>query len=149
MTTAIEQLVERLRKMPSISEIHAFLDAALNEHGSMTKMLNLNGELLDTLALEASRLYQQSQFEEATSFFQLLSIACPGLQEYWMLLGACRLQCRDYDSALSAYAMAIILNEDDPRPYFFSALCYKKKGDTHEFQKCIQRGNKLSNKELI
>ena len=98
---------------------------------------NYSSEDLSVLYSVAYALYQGGDYEEAIRVFQRLASHESLSQRNWMGLGACWQMQKDYQEALKAWAMASILNEQDPIPHLHAAECYLALGNKVEGRKAM------------
>lgn len=69
-------------------------------------------------------LYEKGDYKDAKTVFQRLVLARPQEKKYWMGLGAALQMVKDYDEALTSWAMVSLINDEDPLPHFHAAECY-------------------------
>ena len=68
-------------------------------------------------------LYQSGSFEKAAEVFRVLSAQKPLVSKHWFGLASSLQESKNYEKALSAWAMAAILDEENPYPHFHAAEC--------------------------
>ncbi len=71
------------------------------------------------------QLFARHNFKDAADVFLVLSALNPTVASFWKALGLCEEQNKSYDTAVMAYAIALLYNENDPFPIINSALCLK------------------------
>jgi len=81
-------------------------------------------KVLAALYANAYHLYDAGHFDQAIGPFQLLVTLNPYEEQYWMGLGAALQMNKSYEKALNAYAMAVLLDDENPYPHFHAAECY-------------------------
>jgi tetratricopeptide (TPR) repeat protein len=91
---------------------------------SMQEALEINEETLSTMYLAAKYLYEQEQYDEASSAFCLLSLLNPGRLPFWLGLGNSEFFLHRYQEALLAYGFASQVTESDSLPHILSAKCH-------------------------
>lgn len=75
----------------------------------------------------AYMLYQNQQYQEAGTFFSLLTEAYPSETKFWKGLGACLQMQKDYEEALNCYCCCAYFSSQhqlDPYLYVQTADCY-------------------------
>lgn len=98
----------------------------------------LAGDSLDTLHSFAYEFYQNGKYQQAASFFQVLTTLDMLCYDYWMGLGASQMMAREYHEALTAYSIASSLEADEAMPHFHAAECYQAMGDTPEALRLLE-----------
>jgi len=68
-------------------------------------------------------LYQTAEYGEASKIFQRLVVSKPLNKEYWFAYAGALQMKKDYEEALTGWAMASIIDADDPMPHFHAAEC--------------------------
>jgi type III secretion system low calcium response chaperone LcrH/SycD len=134
-----ENLLDKLKKAKSTQEMDTLLANELNQHGSMAEIIGMPDELLENIENEATRLYSEECYDDARIFYQFLATCRPGLQKYWMHLGATGMKLEQYEDALKCYGLATIVDPTDPRPYFFSAYSSSKIDKINEAKLCLNQ----------
>ncbi|PIS00299.1 MAG: hypothetical protein COT84_08250 [Chlamydiae bacterium CG10_big_fil_rev_8_21_14_0_10_35_9] len=87
-------------------------------------------------ALESNDLLQ------AIDIFRSLVIQHPDEKDYWYCLASCLQKTSQYELALKAWAMTELLNESDPFPSYFAAICYYHLKNPQEGLKAIRFAKK-------
>ena len=67
--------------------------------------------------------YGTGNWEEAVDVFRVLCTRRPLEPRFWFALGATLQEAGSYHEALNSWAMAALLNRDDPYPHFHAAEC--------------------------
>lgn len=67
--------------------------------------------------------YRSGNWAEAADIFRLLCTRKPLEPRFWFALGATLQEANSYQEALNAWAMAALLNKEDPYPHFHAAEC--------------------------
>jgi type III secretion system low calcium response chaperone LcrH/SycD len=81
---------------------------------------SMSAELLHA---EAFRLYEQGKYSDASALFTQLVLIDPFSFAYWQGLASAKQLCRDYEAALQAWSLAVLLETQDPSAYFHVAEC--------------------------
>ena len=69
-------------------------------------------------------LYEKGDYKDAKTVFQRLVLARPHEKKYWMGLGAALQMVKEFEDALTSWAMVSLINDHDPLPHFHAAECY-------------------------
>jgi type III secretion system low calcium response chaperone LcrH/SycD len=123
------------------SDFESYLKTfALAHHKSPTlqQTLQLSAVEIEALYCEAFSLYKENQYEEAFKYFQWLVILSPFLEKHWMGLAACQQMRKEYEKALHSYAVSALLNEANPLPHWYAALCYLALNDKEEARRALK-----------
>lgn len=67
--------------------------------------------------------YGAGNWHEATDVFRVLCTRRPLESKFWFALGATLQEAGSYKEALNSWAMAAMLNANDPYPHFHAAEC--------------------------
>lgn len=123
-----------------IDAFNAFFEV-LKEKKEVTKEVQFT-PLQDLLGI-TSKTYQQfyaagrdlfihHQYKKASDVFFLLAILNNCYYSVWLSLGLCEERCSNFESALVAYTMAMITDNDSPEPFLCAANCCIEMSDKHE-----------------
>lgn len=120
-----QKIVQSLSDMITIASIivqDAKPSLDLMKQGkSMQEALSINEETLNSLYLAAKYIYDQQQYEEASSAFCLLSLLNPGRLTFWLGLGNSEFFLGRYQEALLAYGFASQIDDTAALPHILSA----------------------------
>lgn len=97
-------------------------------------LLEISDYILYCYYLVAYHLSSENLHKEASNIFLFLSMLNPYVQDYWLGLGICEKMNDNNQKALSAFAMAALMNEADPVPHLNSAQCYLQNNDFENAQ---------------
>jgi type III secretion system low calcium response chaperone LcrH/SycD len=111
-----------LLKDPSI------LLAALSGGKIMQEILGFSQEVMDKFYEKAYLLYQKKEYQRAADAFVFLTTINPRGHNYWIGLGMSEQMAGEYESALMAYTLALLMDERDPLVYYHSAACHHALG---------------------
>jgi len=67
--------------------------------------------------------YGSGNWGEAADVFRVLCTKRPLESRFWFALGATLQEARSYNEALHSWAMAALLQKEDPYPHFHAAEC--------------------------
>lgn len=82
--------------------------------------------------------YHHARYEDASKSFRLLAILDPFTKEHWMGLGASKQLLKKYEEAKQSYAVASLLDFNDPNPHLHAAECYLSQGEINEAMKALK-----------
>ena len=100
-------------------------------------------------ALDISPLLMQKKYEmavgqilhhdymSAVSLFSYLAVIDPYDVRYWIVLGAANALGRQYTAAFDSFAIARLIDPDDPQPYLMSAYCLQMAGEQEDAKRCL------------
>lgn len=117
------------------------LDADLNEYNvrieqepivmsmemderTMKDILRISDYTLYCYYKVAYQLLMENNYTEASNILFYLTLLNPFVKDYWTGLGMSERVNGNIDSSLMAFAMAALMDENDPMPHLHSALCY-------------------------
>lgn len=108
----------------SVALKKALRQIALNieQHGMMSPSEFTKEDISVFYSLGIS-LYQQGDYTESKSVFQRLVMAHPHEKKFWMGLAAAQQMGKEFDAALTAWAMTTFLDDENPMPHFHAAEC--------------------------
>lgn len=129
-----EFLKKALRKIGQTSENQGMLPPA-----------DFTGEDISLLYSLGFSLYERADYEQAKTIFQRLVLAKPHEKKFWMALGASSQMLELYEDALTAWAMASFLQDEDPFPHFHAAECLLCMGKHQDVLKALHDAKKRLN----
>jgi type III secretion system low calcium response chaperone LcrH/SycD len=97
----------------------------------------LSDDEVETVYLYAYSHYNSGHWTEAADIFRLLCTRRPLEGRFWFGLGAALQEGGSYRDALHSWAMAALLEKQDPYPHFHAAECYFSIGEEHEGAKAL------------
>ncbi len=92
----------------------------------------LTAAALDSLHSFAYEFYQNGKYQQAASFFQVLTSLDLLSFDYWMGLGSSQMMAQQGAEAIISFAMATSLEPHNPIPHFHAAECFQALGDVKE-----------------
>ena len=101
-----------------------FVKNQVAEGKTFQEILGFSLATMDKFYGAAHNLYTRQQYEEAADAFVFLTTLNPRVHTYWVGLGMSEQLNEEYDAALMAYSMAILINVENPLPHYHSAACY-------------------------
>jgi type III secretion system low calcium response chaperone LcrH/SycD len=119
--------------------------------------MGLSDAMVEGLYSQAYRLYNTGKYKDASQLFRLLIMIDSTEAKYTMGLAACFHMLKEYESAISTYALCGIIDPESPIPHYHSSDCYiqmkdyvsaiislemavKRAGGKPEFQSLHDRG---------
>lgn len=101
-------------------------------------ILNINDRDSEVMYSKAYHFYETGNYTESCQLFQMLMGLNPSEYKYVMGLAACKQMLRDFETALSLYALAGALDPKAPLPHYHSAECYLQAGDKFSALVCLE-----------
>jgi len=86
--------------------------------------------------------YQANLTHEAAETFSVLCARKPLESRFWVGLGASLQACTQYEKALYAWAMAAILDPENPFPHFHAAECCDSLNQSTDALKALAEAKK-------
>lgn len=117
----------------SSDQFNTLFQNTWNQHNG-DSVPSLSSEKIKEIYLIAYELYQDKQYEKASSFFQLLVSASPQEKKFWKGLAGSLQMEKKYQEAISCYIIAQYLSKNNPDPYFYihTADCHFALGEISE-----------------
>lgn len=94
-------------------------------------LIPISSETLNEFYNAALHFHEHNEFEKAADAFYFLCVIKPMIPNVWMGYGHSQQSLKRYESALYAYAIATLLDINNPKPHYFSALCYENLHEHH------------------
>ena len=157
-----EQVKKAFEKVGGkIGKDHAGNIEKLSKNAMMEQLLpknamGLSDAMVEGLYSQAYRLYNTGKYKDASQLFRLLIMIDSTEAKFTMGLAACFHMLKEYESAISTYALCGIIDPESPIPHYHSSDCYiqmkdyvsaiislemavKRCGDKPEFQSLKDR----------
>lgn len=99
-------------------------DVPLTENTTIQSVLGISDYVLHCFYTVGYHLLEDKQYKLASNIFLMLSVLNPLVKDHWMALGMAEHEEKQYERALNAYAMACILDFQNPLPHFAAVNCY-------------------------
>ena len=99
---------------------------------SLQDFLGISPETYTLFYNAGKSLYDEQSFQKAADVFFFLAYLNYSYYNVWFSLGLAEQNCRCFDAALKAFAMATILNFASPEPFLHGAECCIEMGDPYE-----------------
>lgn len=110
----------------------------LQSGGAIKDLKGLSGDQLEGVYALAFRFYQNGQLDEAETFFRFLSLYDFYNADYAMGLAAVLQMKKQYDKAISTYALAQVLDPSTDAPMFHMAQCHLALGKLGLARECFE-----------
>lgn len=96
-----------------------------------------------SLYLSAFSLYEKKEYRKSSSVFTRLVLINPFFPAYWKGLAASKQMSSEYEQALQAWALATLLDTEDPMTHLHAAECLSRIDDRKEAQKALDSAARL------
>lgn len=110
-------------------DIERLSDSVLAQRILPKNAMGLSDAMVEGLYSQAYRLYNTGRYNDAIQLFRLLIMIDSTEAKYSMGLAACFHMLKEYQSAVSTYALCGIIDPDSPVPHYHSSDCYMQMGD--------------------
>jgi type III secretion system low calcium response chaperone LcrH/SycD len=100
------------------------VDAIMTEGYVLKDFSPITDEETEAVYAQAFNLVNQRQYERAEKLFEMLCQLDHFEAKFWMGLGICRQQKKNFEQAVKAYAMVGMLDQENPMPALRAAECY-------------------------
>jgi len=110
----------------------------LRAGATIKDLKGITNEMLEGVYALAHRFYQNGQLDEAETFFRFLCLYDFYNAEYALGLGAVLQLKREYDKAISMYAVAQALDLGDDRAMFHVGQCHLAMGKRRKARDCFK-----------
>lgn len=117
-----QEVVETLRDPEVIKQY-------VEEGKTFQEIIGYEDATMEKFYAAAYRLFERGEFRQAADAFIFLTTLNPYTHKYWLGLGMAEQSTEEFEAALVAYAMAVMIQVSNPIPHFHSATCYYRMGD--------------------
>ena len=107
----------------------------------------ISDEELNAVYSLAYSYYSTGKYDDALKLFKFLVMFDHLNAKYWDGLGSVHQVQKNYDDAIAAYAQSVMLDSSNPRPVYYSALCYFAKGEKLHAAASVQAFEMLCTKK--
>jgi len=87
-------------------------------------LLGMSDAMVEGLYSQAYRLYNTGKYKDASQLFRTLTMINSMEPKYSMGLAACFHMMKEYDNAVSMYALCGIIDPENPIPHYHASDCY-------------------------
>lgn len=132
----LEQFLKQIAQSHGImpdhldDELYGNLPQKIASCQTLEEAFEINPEQMESFYRDAYTYYEKGYYEQALFCFRYLALFNTLEKKYWMGLAACQQLLADYEKALKGYAIAHLLDSQDPYPHFYAYECYKALNDT-------------------
>lgn len=112
------------------------------------EMKPLSQQEQNALYASAYTLYNDGNYETAAQLFTQLVLTAPFNHGFWRGLASSEQMRKEYNAALHAWCMVVLLNDKDPFPHFHAGECYLSLNNPAEAMRAFNAAEKLLNPEL-
>ena len=133
-------------EIPDFDKLEEQIAASLGQSVETLKeaVPEFTHEHLEAFYTIAFDFYENGNYREATNFFRFLTSLDHMNKKHWMGLGAALQMLKEYDKAINAYAIAALLDQQDPHVPFYAAECCFSMGDTGRGLEALDAADELS-----
>lgn len=114
-----------------------FVPNTLLKSETLAKAFGVSNREMEELYKEAYDFYSKDLFEDASTIFRWLVILNPFTDKYWLGLGSCLMLESKFEKALHQFAMAALLNSENPYPHFHAYQCYSAMNNNKDAEKAL------------
>ncbi len=130
LKTLLERIaLQRKEEFPYPDDLESYLEDfvpnTLLKSETLQKAFGITDYEMETLYEEAHEAYEINRYVEAANTFRWLVFFNSYEPKYWMGYGACQQMLKRYEKALEAYAVAALLDSDNPYPHYYAYECNK------------------------
>lgn len=132
-----EEALEKL-KDPGI------LRRQLKEGKTFQDIIGYSVDVMEKFYQSACSLFERQEYKKAGDAFVFLTTMNPYVHNYWLGLGMSEQMNGSFQSALMAYAMAILTDVENPTAHYHSANCYKMLEDRENAEQSLEMALRCS-----
>ncbi|MGA8164354.1 MAG: SycD/LcrH family type III secretion system chaperone [Waddliaceae bacterium] len=92
-------------------------------------LLGMSDAMVEGLYSQAYRLYNTGKYKDASQLFRMLVMINSTEAKYSMGLAACFHMMKEYNSAITTYALCGIIDPKSPIPHYHASDCYMQMKD--------------------
>lgn len=133
--------MNRNEEYPFPEDLEAYLDDfipnTLLKSETLQRAFGVSSYEMEEIYSEAYRLYEEDVYLESSIAFRWLVLLNPYVAKYWKGLAASLQLLEKYEKALHGYAMAALLDADNPYPHFHAYECYDALNNTEDADKAL------------
>lgn len=143
----LKQLIERIalqrqEEFPFPDNLEEYLEDfipnTLLKSETLQQAFALTNYEMEEIYNEAYRFYQEGNYLESSTAFRWLVLLNPFIAKYWTGLAANLQLLKKYEKALHAYAMAALIENENPFPHFHAYQCYEALNNKAEGDKALE-----------
>jgi type III secretion system low calcium response chaperone LcrH/SycD len=114
-----------------------FIPNTLLKSETLQRAFQVSSYEMEEIYREAYGYYYEDNYLESSTAFRWLILLNPFIGKYWMGLAASSQLLKKYEKALHAYAMAALIENENPYPHFHAYECYKALNNRAEGDKAL------------
>ncbi|MDR3624448.1 MAG: SycD/LcrH family type III secretion system chaperone [Chlamydiales bacterium] len=131
-----------------LESVNLYLKKVLIDHFNGKELLqdacDISNASVEKLYTKAYEFYQAGDSLGAINAFGLLIHVDPFSQVFWMGLGSARQLNSEHEKALQAFAIAALLDDQDPAPHYHAAQNYLALNNEEDALKALDLAEALS-----
>lgn len=142
----LKQLIERIalqrqEEFPFPDNLESYLEDfvpnVLCKSETLQQAFGVTSYEMEGIYHEAYEYYESGRYEDALISFRWLVLLNPFKVDYWMGMGANQQLLTHYEKALHHYAIATLLDSENPLPHYYAYACYCARIDEENAQKAL------------
>lgn len=143
----LRQLIEKIAlqrkgEFPFPDDLDAYLEDfipnQLLKSATLQQAFGVTGYEMEELYKEGHTFYEADQYRDSCTIFKWLVLLNPYQTKYWLGLAASQQLSGFYDKALHSYALATLLDNEDPYPHLHAFECYLALDNLEEALKALE-----------
>lgn len=142
----LRELIQRLslqrqEDFPFPDNLESYLDDfvpnILLKSATYQQAFGVSNYEMEEIYVEAYNYYQDERYQDSLLQFRWLVILNPYSAKYWMGLAANQHLMQHYTQALHSYAMAALLDCENPYPHYHAFECYLALQNKEDAEKAL------------
>ena len=142
----LKQLIQRIaanrqEEFPFPENLETYLEDfipnTLLKSETLQRAFEVSSYEMEEIYSEAYRLYDRANYLESSTTFRWLVLLNPFIGKYWIGLAASLQLLEKYEKALHAYAIAALIESENPYPHFHAYECYGALKNREEAKKAL------------
>lgn len=122
----------------SVGELGQVMQTFVEGNHRFMELKGLSMEDMEAIYATAYTLYDGGRYADAEKVFKALCLFDHMERKHWMGLGSTRQMLKNYQGAIDAYGMAVILNVHDPLAPLQSAECHLALGNVEPAKNALE-----------
>lgn len=122
-----EMILTKFRQVTFLEKTE--LEARMEHSIHLSEFFDLPDEVFHECTKAADSFFLNKNYAISADCFYFLCILNPYIYSLWLKYAYSEQVLNHLTSALHAYAIASLMNAEDPTPHYFSAQCYQKTRD--------------------
>ena len=124
MSASPEALTDSLVSEISEDDLAQITADFIKNGKTLRELKGVSRDELEAVYQVAYQLYSGGDYEKARKLFEFLCFFDHLERKYWLGMGGCRQMLKQYEPAIEAYSLAMLLDSNDPLPPFHAAECH-------------------------